>query len=100
MHWDAKTERFLSVVRETLDLTLSGECGDEILQGLAVESVVPAPDPGRLLVTVAPTGEEPLDPVVVIDRLNRAKSFLRAAVASAVRRKKVPDLAFAFSPPR
>src|SRR4051812_4307536 len=40
-------------VAETLDAVLAGESRDELLRGLRVVSVTPAPDASRLLVTVA-----------------------------------------------
>jgi len=97
--WDAKTMRLCRQVEETLSLALAGECGDEVLSDLVVESVVPAPDPSRLLVTVAPgPGAEPRDPLVVLERLGRAKGFFRSEVAAVLHRKKVPDLAFRLLP--
>ncbi len=37
-------------VAVTLDMVLSGECRDELLQSLRVESVQPAPNASRMLV--------------------------------------------------
>ena len=47
-----KAKQLCRQVAETLDLILSGDCRDELLQSLHVISVVPAPNSSRLLVTV------------------------------------------------
>jgi ribosome-binding factor A len=82
-------------VAETLALVLSGECGDELLRDLLVESVVPAPNSSRLLVTVsmpASAGDE--DAGRALERLEHARGKLRGEVATAVHRRRVPDLLF------
>lgn len=95
---DHKTLRLCDQVSKALALALAGECGDPILQSLNVESVAPAPDASRLLVTVGLT-----DPTAgladILDRLERAKGLLRSEVARAITRKKAPDLAFRIAPP-
>jgi ribosome-binding factor A len=82
-------------VARTLQLVLAGECGDEALRDLLVESVVPAPNSSRLLVTLTPgptAGAAPLEEVLT--RLHRAQGRLRGEVAAAINRKKVPELTF------
>lgn len=73
------------------------ECDDDVIRELYVESVVPAPDQNRLMVTVTPLGEES-DQVKVLTRLGHATPFLRTEVAYAINRKKVPELFFRFVP--
>src|SRR5947207_1446903 len=53
-------------VARTLSWVLGGECGDEVLRDLIVDSVVPAPDSSRLLVTLyqAPSAAQ-ADPALV-----------------------------------
>src|SRR4051794_16686974 len=81
-------------VARTLASVLA-ESGDEVLRNLLVESVVPAPNSSRLLVTVSVAigggGEETER---VAEHLGRARGRLRGEVASAVHRRRVPDLTF------
>lgn len=81
--------------------TLAGvlaECGDDVLRELAVESVVPAPNAARLLVTLAPPAG--VDPERVLTSLHAAHGKLRAEVAAAVHRRRAPDLLFRVVAPR
>ena len=92
---DEKTLRLCRQAERALAMTLSGECGDEVLSALPVVSVTPAPNASRLLVTVAlPDGASPTD---VLHRLERARGFLRSGMASVIHRKRVPDLVFGFA---
>jgi ribosome-binding factor A len=80
----------------TLSAVLAGECGDDLLRDLAILSVVPFPHAGRLLVTVdLPTPGVSAEKIKV--HLARATGMLRAAVAAAVRRRRVPELVFQFN---
>jgi len=73
----------------------SGACDDERLWGLLVESVEPAPNASRLLVTVLPAGgAAKADPQESLIFLNSARSYLREEVAAAIRWRRVPDLVF------
>jgi ribosome-binding factor A len=90
-----KAKQLCRQVAETLDLVLSGDCRDEVLQALHVVSVEPAPNSTRLLVTVGadlPTGE--LDRPAIMALLDRHTGRLRAEVAASIHRKRVPTLAF------
>ena len=90
-----KTQQLCHQVAETLNLVLSGECSDEILQGLYVQEVQPSPDSSQLLVIVSGlVPGEPLDPVDVLTRLHRHSGQLRAEVAAAITRRKTPRLLF------
>jgi ribosome-binding factor A len=83
-------------VAKTLSYALAWEIGDDVLSLLQVESVVPAPDSTHLLVTASLTvsaGNE-VSSDQVVDRLRRATGKLRAMVAAAIHRRRVPDLAF------
>jgi ribosome-binding factor A len=87
-------------VARTLAAVLAGECADELLRDLVVESVTPAPNAGRLLVTVAlaPSADPGLADRAA-ERLERARGRLRAEVAAAVHRRRVPDLVFRLVDP-
>jgi ribosome-binding factor A len=92
---DRKQMQLCGQVARTLASLFAGECGDEVLRDLLVESVVPAPSSARLLVTVAlaPTAE-PRPAGVIAERLERARGLLRSEVAAAVVRRRAPDLVF------
>jgi len=82
-------------VARTLGHALAWELGDDLLGQLQVEGVVPAPDSSRLLVTVSMEGAPDTDPPnKVLQRLRQATGRLRAEVATAIHRRRVPDLAF------
>jgi ribosome-binding factor A len=84
-------------VAETLALVLA-DSGDAVLQNLLVQSVRPWPTSARVLVTVAtPAGDE-VDGQTVAAHLEAARLRLRAEVAAAVHRRKVPDLLFRIAP--
>ena len=89
-----KAQQLCAQVAETLSFVLA-ECNDDILRDLLVESVVPAPDSTRLLVTVMPSaGADRLDPSQVHEHLHQAHGKLRSEVAMAIHRRKVPELVF------
>jgi ribosome-binding factor A len=81
-------------VAEALNAALAG-CGDAVLSGLQVVSVVPAPNAGRLLamVAAAPSAAE-RDAAAVQEHLRRAAGLLRSEVAAAIHRRKTPELTY------
>src|SRR5262249_24163860 len=82
-------------VMQTLAGVLAGEGDDEVMRDLMVLAVEPAPTGGRLLVALAPPPPSPPHPLEVIqERLGRHAEQLRAEVAAAIHRRKMPDLAF------
>ncbi len=92
-----KAQQLGRQVGETLDSVLAGDSRDELLRGLRVVSVVPAPDASRLLVTLAPRppfDAGSIDPAAILAHLQRASGWLRTEVATAVTRRKAPLLAF------
>ena len=94
---DRKTLQLCSQVADTLNLVLSGECADELLQSLHVVEVRPAPDASQLLVLVSPSLAEPvLEPTAVMQRLEIANGRLRTEVASAIVRRRAPKLVFQY----
>ena len=82
-------------VAETLNLVLSGEGGADVLRNLLVESVTPAPNAMRLLVTLVPgPGAPPVDPADVLARVEQEHGRLRSEVAAAIHRRRAPELTF------
>lgn len=75
--------------------TLTGvfaDCGDDVLRDLVIESVTPAPNASRLLVTVRlPVS---LEPAVVLEHLDHARAKLRLEAIVAINRRRAPDLLF------
>ncbi|MCB9616623.1 MAG: hypothetical protein H6722_29660 [Sandaracinus sp.] len=78
-------------VRRSIDLVLAGTT-DGRLAGAWVAEVSPAPDASRFLVVVeVPPGTD-LD--AAYGMLGEMQGFLRAEIASAIDRRKTPDLFF------
>ncbi|MBY0528124.1 MAG: hypothetical protein K2R98_32305 [Gemmataceae bacterium] len=69
-----------------------GECADDLLRELTVVSVAPAPSSAYLLVTLAVAGE--VDPLQVLERVERAGGLLRSQIAAAIHRKRTPLLTY------
>lgn len=70
-----------------------GDCDDDVLASLYVESVDPAPDDKHLMVTVQPLDTD-VAPEEVLTRLHHVIGRLRAEVAADIHRKRVPELTF------
>jgi len=91
---DHKTMQLCRQVQRALMLALAGECADEVLRDLYVESVEPMGSASQLLVQVAlPRGSQ-LNYLDVLARLNDRAPRLRAIVAQSICRKRVPNLSF------
>lgn len=75
-------------VERALQVGLAGDT----LRDLAVQSVRPAPDSSRLLVTFALP--ESIPPVEALAAIEQARGKLRGTIAAAIHRKKTPELAF------
>src|SRR4051794_6096805 len=88
-----KAMQLAAQVERTLVQLFAGEMADEVLGVLRVESVVPAPDSGHLLVTLSPTEQSPALEVI-LEHLQRAAGKLRTEVACAIHRRKAPELHF------
>ncbi len=89
---DRKTLQLCRQVQRALMLALAGECDDDLLRQVSVDSVQSAGGAGHLLVSVI----VPRDLVVVevMARLNARAGRLRSIIASAICRKRVPMLSF------
>jgi ribosome-binding factor A len=70
-----------------------GDCDDDVLASLYVESVEPAPNDKHLMVTVQPL-ELGISPVDVLAKLQHVLGRLRAEIAADIHRKRVPELTF------
>ena len=85
-------------VADALRTILAG-MADEVLQNLTVLTVAPAPNTGRMLVTVAgPAPADATDRPAVIDvlaALSKAAGRIRSEVATFVHRRYAPELTFA-----
>lgn len=92
---DRRTLQMCGEVRRALDLVMTGECDDDILRGLYVQSVTPAPDAAHLLVTVSPLDpHDPTPPHTILQHLQIFTGRLRTAVAETINRRRAPDLMF------
>ena len=70
-------------------------CSEDRLQNLMVISVEPAPNTGRLMVTVAdPVSADATDRTLSYEAIHRALGLIRVEVAAAVNRRKAPELVF------
>ena len=78
-------------VRQCLDLVLEDYILDICPGGCIIHAVEPAPDASRLLVILA-VAESDID--AVRERLEEEMGELRSEVASAIHRKRTPELQF------
>ena len=92
---DRKALQLAEQVRRILDLVLAGESGEPLLSELSVVAVVPAPDATHFIVVVTGDAEKSEAKAA----LGRAAVWLRAEVATAVHRRRAPQLTFRFSNP-
>lgn len=96
---DYKTAQLCKQTFRAVGQSLAGDCSDPVLQNLVLQSVTPAPDATRLLVTVlVRPGDDPVDLTAIFHRLELVKGILRDAVAAAIYRKKAPELTFLVLP--
>ena len=87
-----KARQFCRQVQRALNLALTHRNAGDSINGLFIEDVSPAPDCGRLLVHVLiPDGRPVAD---AIGALRRDAPRLRSEVATAITRKRAPELAF------
>jgi len=94
---DYKTLALCKQAQRSISLTLMGECGDEVLQSLVVGEVVPAPNAGRLLVTVMLRADV-ATLADVLQRLDAVQGLLRTRLAESISRKRAPEITFAVMP--
>jgi ribosome-binding factor A len=87
-----KSLQLCSQVQQALYWVLGSECGDESLALLEVLSVEPAPDSSRLLVTLMTPEEMTIEEA--LENLQLAGKAIRSEVASAIHRRKAPELVY------
>ena len=92
-HGKVSNRKTLQLCRQ-VERILSALLEGEILRDLSVQSVAPAPDSSRLLVTVVFHGPETIPTTDILAALEQAKVKLRAEVAVAIHRRKTPELIF------
>jgi ribosome-binding factor A len=95
---DHKTRQLCRQAQRALTLALAGECADEVLRDLYVESVEPMGSAAQLLVHVALPSHVQLPVFEVLARLESRSARLRAIVAQSICRKKAPNLSFIIAP--
>ena len=90
----------LQVCRQVFDaLTYAlAELDDPMIEELALTSVTPAPNAGRVLVTLVPSRSD-IDSGAALERLQALMSVLRGEVAAELTRKRVPELVFRIGYP-
>jgi ribosome-binding factor A len=90
-----KARQLCRQVAETLDQVLAGETADELVSSLHVESVIPAPDASRLLVTLR---TDLRGNAILLEQIERRladhRGRLRCAVSATITRRKTPNLEF------
>jgi ribosome-binding factor A len=79
-------------------LALAGECRDDLLRDLYVDSVESIGGGGQLLVRVVVPAHIRATLPEVLQRLSDHAPKLRAAVAQSICRKRAPNLSFAIVP--
>lgn len=93
-----KARQLCEQVRQSLMNALSS-LGDEVLHNLQVVSVEPAPNTGRLRVTVAVATVDVADRTTIEEHLAAAQQHLRWEIAQAIHRRKVPEIGFVIAYP-
>jgi len=83
-------------VHDVLSLALA-DVDDPVIDQLALISVEPAPDAGRVLVTLAAPGD--LDPDLALQRIRAIGPELREEVAAEIHRRRAPELVFRIALP-
>ncbi len=90
-----KTLQLCAQVHDALTFAF-GDTTDPVLMDLHVDRVVPMPDDRHVLVVVHDPCAHGI--VAALAALDRARGFLRSAVAGTVVRRRVPQLSFTVEP--
>jgi ribosome-binding factor A len=95
---ERKREQLCRQVQRRLAIVMGGEIEDPMLQGLDVEFVTAVAGGSSLLVGLRVLGvageDRQVDVHSMLERLNAMKGRLRNEVASAIHRKRTPELLF------
>ena len=89
---ERKARQLCRQVQRALNLALADRHADDGLNDLFVEDVSPAPDCGHLLVHVVIPVERPVSDALSALRSDAPR--LRSEVATAITRKRAPELSF------
>jgi len=89
-----KTRQLCSQIAQALSMILASEFDDELLLGLTVLAVEPAPNESQFLVILQSDQAEPPVREEILRRLSQATGFLRSEIAAAITRKRAPQLLF------
>lgn len=92
-----KLQQLCTQVRRALELALLGELHDPIFAHCEIEDVRPGTDAGILRVLIS--YEEAACPEQVLLALQQAHGLLRAEVARAIHRKRIPEMVFELRHP-
>lgn len=94
-----KLDQLSRQVEERLALVLAGEIDDEHVAALTLLGVEPEPGSGNLVVVLAlPPGAGADEAMRVTRRLDALRAYLRSEIASAIHRKRTPNLVFRVVP--
>ncbi|MCA9214990.1 MAG: hypothetical protein KDB27_18100 [Planctomycetales bacterium] len=94
-----KDQQLCSQVSHALSYCIGEGEPQEIMECVRVESVVPAPDASRLMVTVSfDSSDKSITYDSVVQALESNNSRLRFEVSQTINRKKTPQLAFCVIP--
>ncbi len=94
MHDERKQMQLAAQIGRSIEMTLVGECEDEVLQNLSVQSVEPATG-NRMLVTLEvhpPGSERPREEVLAL--LESARPLIVRRATEDVSRRSLPELSF------
>ncbi len=93
---ERKLKQLCREVYRVLSQALPGDSHDSAFASVSVVDVYPAPDGSRLGVQLHI--DPGVDPRMVLERLDRMKGHLRSEIASAIQRKRTPELVFEVAP--
>jgi ribosome-binding factor A len=95
---ERKLAQLCAQVEQIISFAL-GEAKDERLRAIAVRSVLPGPDAGRLLVSLTAHEQLTIEQIEQLHAaLEHARAWLRRQVAEGIHRKRAPELAFVVLP--
>jgi ribosome-binding factor A len=88
-----KVQQLCRQVERALAYVVPGGLADPALADLSVAAVRPAPDASRLMVWFR-TGRPISEARDILERLEHVRGLLRSEMATAITRKRAPELAF------
>ena len=91
-------QQYCKAARQALENALAIDCGDEALKTASISAVEHQGGGASLLVVISAPIHDIADITAMESRLKRASGLLRSALASELRRKRVPHLQFRIVP--